>query len=351
MASLPAGVPFPQWVRERVLELSAQGLKSPAIADALAPLGPKERAVRDIIAAERDEQRRTAKPHTNGHAPMLLPHEARDLYLYQSGDVAATNKQKAAFIEATTGKVVSSSLVSKEIVHRLNFTYKKINNHSNKRVESDRVDWFANGPWPAVGRAGCRGVPTEAMVDLDEKTVKYGDLLRQMGHAQRGDRCTRAAPPPRSEKAYNLILAIDVNVGVLCYVMFRGSVNKDVFYLFLALYVLPAIANTGPRFIMCDNLSSHFGDEIRDLVSTHGHIMRPRAIHSPDHGPVEWCFSHATTFSHEHDAYLIEHPKEFGRVYAAGLDTLTAAYVRRYFAAAHYLVAGEPYKPYMGQVS
>ena len=69
MASLPAGTPFPQWIRDRVLELHGQGLKSPAIADELAPLGPKERTVRDIIAAERDEQRQTAKPHTNGHTP------------------------------------------------------------------------------------------------------------------------------------------------------------------------------------------------------------------------------------------------------------------------------------------
>ena len=51
MARLPAGTLFPQWIRDKVLERHAQGLNAPAIAAELAPLDPKERTVRYIIAA------------------------------------------------------------------------------------------------------------------------------------------------------------------------------------------------------------------------------------------------------------------------------------------------------------
>ena len=135
------------------------------------------------------------------------------------------------------------------------------------------------------------------LVDFDEKTVKYPDLLRQMGHAQRREQCTRSAPPPRSEKPYNVILAVDINVGVLCYVMFRSSVKKEVAYLFIALRLIPSgHPSTGPRFIIRDHLSSHLTGEIHDLLASHGHIIRPRAIHSPNPGFFEWRFSHATAF-------------------------------------------------------
>ena len=348
MSLLPNGKPYPQYVRDAVLERHRRGMTASEIETDLGALGPRERTIRAYIHVYTHERRSEPLPHTNGREPTLTPTEARDLYLFQLGDVACTNQQKQDFIRVAFGKHMSFSAISYEIVHRLGFTLKIIKNFSNQRVPQHRVDWYANTPWPMNGRPGCRGVLTASMVDFDEKTVSFKDLLRMKGHSLRGTVCTRAAPPPRSERSYNCILAVDINVGVLCYVMYRGTMDKHVLYAFLAMHLIPALAGTGPRFIMCDNLSQHLGSEVEALLNAHGHILRPRAIHSPDHAPVEWCFSHATTYSQHHDAHLRAHPGDFGRVFAAGLDTLSSAYVRRYFADAHYLVPGEPYKPFLG---
>jgi hypothetical protein len=348
MSMLPAGKSFPQYVRDAVLERHARGMSPAAIEADLGALGPRVRTIRAYIAVYRDEGRSEPLPHSNGHEPTLTPTEARDLYLFQLGDVACTNQQKQDFIRIAFGKHMSLSAISYEIVHRLGFTLKIIKNFSNQRIPAHRVDWYANSPWPQHGRPGCRGVRTSAMLDFDEKTLSYKDLLRMFGHSLKGTACTRAAPPPRSQRSYNCILAVDINVGVICYVIYRGTMDKDVLYAFLAVHLIPAIAGTGRRFVMCDNLSQHLADEIQALLNAHGHIIRPRAIHSPDHAPVEWCFSHATTYSHHYDAHLRAHPEDFARCFAAGLDTLSPAYLRRYFADAHYLVPGEPYKPYLG---
>ena len=93
---------------------------------------------------------------------------------------------------------------------------------------------------------------------------------------------------------------------------------------------------------MCDNLSSHFGPDIDALFAEHHHHCLRRPVHSPDFAFVEWCFAHAQLFSKEYDCWLLEHPEEFGQVFAAGLLSLTPNYVRAYAADAHYFVPGVP---------
>ena len=48
------------------------------------------------------------------------------------------------------------------------------------------------------------------------------------------------------------------------------------------------------------------------------------------------------------EAWLLQHPKEYAQVFAAGLRSITPEYMQVYFADAHFFVPGLPYKPYLG---
>jgi len=76
--------------------------------------------------------------------------------------------------------------------------------------------------------------------------------------------------------------------------------------------------------------------------------MIRRPVHSPDFAWVEWFFAHAVSFCNHHHAWLLEHPEEFGQVFAAGLLSVTPEYARQYAADAHYNVPGLVFKPYLG---
>jgi len=60
--------------------------------------------------------------------------------------------------------------------------------------------------------------------------------------------------------------------------------------------------------------------------------MIRRPVHSPDFAWVEWFFAHAVSFCNHHHAWLLEHPEEFGQVFAAGLLSVTPEYARQYAA-------------------
>ncbi len=186
------------------------------------------------------------------------------------------------------------------------------------------------------------------LVDIDECQCSFEDMLKVMGHGVRGMRAPRIAPPGLSQAPYNVLLAVDVNVGVIAFLMYRGTLNRDTFYCWLALQLLPALADTGPRFLMYDRLSSHISTEIDELLTYHGHKSILRSVHSPDFGFVEWVFAHAHLFSKLHEDFVIAHPDEFGQVFAEGLLSTTAAYVRQFAAVADYFVPGVEYKLYFG---
>ena len=101
---------------------------------------------------------------------------------------------------------------------------------------------------------------------------------------------TKRSQPPTSGSAWNVILAISAQRGVVAYWVFEGTTNKAVFQVLLTCMLFPALADGGPKVIMWDNLSSHLTRRVRDSVSSAGHSCISRPTHSPDFAPVENCF-------------------------------------------------------------
>ena len=184
-------------------------------------------------------------------------------------------------------------------------------------------------------------------IDIDEATFALGRSYRRRGHGKKGERAAMAHMPPKTGDRYNCLIAVDTTGGVIAKLCFVGSTTTAVFYAFLCFMVIPAIAGTGQRTLMWDNLSAHFHVDIDALLAAHGHRSLARPTHSPDFGPVEWAFNHADQFLRHHMMMLDEN--NFEAAMHAAFDSIAGADVARYFQAAHYAVPTLPFRPYVGQ--
>ena len=85
-----------------------------------------------------------------------------------------------------------------------------------------------------------------------------------------------------------LIAALGID-GMRCSTVVNGAVNRDVFEAFVE-HVLVPVLQQGDVVIM-DNLSSHKGDRIRELIEERGAELRFLPPYSPDLNPIEMVFS------------------------------------------------------------
>jgi len=307
---------------------------------------------------------------------MLSEEDAFILYVLKSALPTLSHADSQHFLSIAAGKIPSAATISRE--HKqLALSRKRVENVSCDRDEEDRTAFLTNPP-DHGSRPGVFGVPVGMLVSIDEKTIKFGELLKQFGHAPVGLPCVRRGPAPSSQKSYNVITAVDVNVGVVAYLIYQGTLNQDTFYAWVSLQVLwsfrcfgvsilrastdlgpgccllcpcqllPALKGTGPRVALADNHSAHHTAAMMALFNANGHLLIRGPIHSPDLAPAEWSFSHATKFTQMFEAWLLQHPKEYAQVFAAGLRSITPEYMQVYFADAHFFVPGLSYKPYLG---
>jgi hypothetical protein len=77
---------------------------------------------------------------------------------------------------------------------------------------------------------------------LDEKMLTFAECQAQYGHSPVGVPCVRSGPAPSSQQSYNVILAVDVRVGCICYLIYRGTLDRDTFYCWVALQVTPTFS-------------------------------------------------------------------------------------------------------------
>ena len=135
-------------------------------------------------------------------------------------------------------------------------------------------------------------------------------------------------------------------MGVVAFLLFPGTMNNHVFYSFLRLLVLPALASRSPSFIMVDNHRAHRMTHIRELVTGQGHLYHFRPTHSPDFAPVELCFAQIKQFIKSNEALVT--PDTLVEWVTQAVNELSVDNIRKYWAHSHYLVTGEPFKPYTG---
>ena len=140
------------------------------------------------------------------------------------------------YLQLASGTTVSEATVSRELTYRLGMTRKLMHNISDKRDEHDRTMFWCSSPLDAA-RPGVHGVPVHLLVTLDEKTIKFKELLVQRGHSLKGTPCIRQGPAPSSQPSFNCIFAMDVRVGCVAYLIYRGTLDRATFYAWVYLQV------------------------------------------------------------------------------------------------------------------
>ena len=112
-------------------------------------------------------------------------------------------------------------------------------------------------------------------------------MTRSRGRAPRGQRLIDKIPHGHW-KTTTLIGAVDVR-GVRCSTVVDGAVNRDVFEAFVEQVLLPQL-KAGDIVVM-DNLSSHKGERVTELIESVGAEVRYLPPYSPDLNPIEMIFA------------------------------------------------------------
>ena len=124
------------------------------------------------------------------------------------------------------------------------------------------------------------------MIFIDETWAKT-NMTRLRGRAPRGERLIDKSPHGHW-KTTTLIAALGVD-GVRCSMVVDGPVNGDVFLAFVERVLVPAL-RPGDIVVM-DNLSSHKGSRVRELIEGAQASLAYLPPYSPDLNPIEMVFS------------------------------------------------------------
>ncbi len=130
------------------------------------------------------------------------------------------------------------------------------------------------------------GLDPRKLVFIDETWAKT-NMTRLRGRSPVGERLV-ASVPHGHWKTTTLIAALD-HRGVRCSATVDGAVNRDVFEAFAGQVLVPALS-PGDVVVM-DNLSSHKGVRVRELVEAAGASLLFLPPYSPDLNPIELAFS------------------------------------------------------------
>jgi transposase len=139
-----------------------------------------------------------------------------------------------------------------------------------------RQDWFESQP----------DLDAERLVFIDE-TWASTNMARRHGRCQRGERL-RMTIPYGHWKTTTFVGALTLRGFIAPWVL-DGPINRDAFETYVAKVLVPEL-RSGDIVVM-DNLSSHKGPKVREMIETAGAELRYLPPYSPDLNPIERAFS------------------------------------------------------------
>ena len=119
--------------------------------------------------------------------------------------------------------------------------------------------------------------------------------------------------------------------GMIAPFVIDGAINRDAFETYVAEVLVPELA-PGDVVVM-DNLSSHKGPKVRELIEAAGAILLYLPPYSPDFNPIENAFAKLKAFLRKAAERTVD-----GLWAAIGraVDLFSPDECRNYFAAAGY---------------
>jgi transposase len=173
---------------------------------------------------------------------------------------------------------------------KIGFAPKKRSLHASER-DSERVAKLRVDYKQEISQI----LDVERLIFLDESGVNLG-MTRLYGRAEGGRRVEDSAPQNYGENI-SVLTAVSLGApaeGVTATMTVNGSVDTDVFLVYLSEVLLPSLKK-GDVLVM-DNLSSHKVAGVRQMIEGRGAKLIYLPPYSPDLNPVEECWSKLKAF-------------------------------------------------------
>jgi transposase len=206
----------------------------------------------------------------------------------------ATLAEHCQFWEATHDIQVSSATMSRAI-KRLNWTRKKKTLRASEQQEEERVAW----------REQAQKLDAHNLVFLDECGSNIA-LTRLYARSPKGKRAHGAVP--RNRRANITLLAALSLQGMGEAFVLEGSADATVFELYIEQILAPSLQ--AGQIVIMDNLSTHTGAKVRQVIEARGCQLLFLPSYSPDLSPIEEAFSKLKAFLRRVEARTPERLQE-----------------------------------------
>lgn len=232
-----------------------------------------------------------------------------------------TLAEHCQFWEATHGMHVSSATMSRAIT-RLNWTRKKKTICASEQIEADRAAW----------REQAKELDASKLVFIDECGSNIA-LTRLYARSPKGKRVYGSVP--RNRRANITLLASLSLQGMGEAFLLEGSADSAVFELYIEQILAPRLP--AGHIVILDNLNTHVGDKVRQVIEARGCHLLFLPSYSPDLSPIEEAFSKLKASLRRVGART---PEALQEAIAQALLTITAQDARGWFRHCGYLTGG-----------
>jgi transposase len=138
-------------------------------------------------------------------------------------------------------------------------------------------------------------IDSERLVFVDECSTNTS-LAPLYGWSRRAER-VRQKVPRNWGKNVTLLSSIGKERGMGASLVVEGSTNTKVFETYLTEVLLPTLEEG--QVVVMDNLSSHKGQRVRELIEGRGCELIYLPSYSPDFNPIEQAFSKLKSYLRE----------------------------------------------------
>jgi transposase len=194
--------------------------------------------------------------------------------------------------------------------------------HASEQDRADvlkrREDWFD----------GQLDLDPDRLVFIDE-TWASTNMARKRGRCPKGERL-RMGVPHGHWKTTTFVGALTLK-GFIAPFVIDGPIDRDAFETYVGKVLVPELAK-GDVVVM-DNLSSHKGPRVREMIEAAGATLLYLPLYSPDFNPIEMAFSKLKALLRKAAERTIPALLDaIGRL----IDLVTPTEAANYFAAAGY---------------
>ena len=162
-----------------------------------------------------------------------------------------------------------------------------------------------------------------------DETWASTNMARRRGRAPRGERL-RAGIPHGHWKTTTFVAGLRLT-GMVAPFVLDGPINRDAFETYVEKVLVPDLQSDD--IVVMDNLSSHKGSRVRELIEAAGASLLYLPPYSPDFNPIENAFAKLKALLRKAAERTVDGLwTAIGRI----LDLFTPRECANYFAAAGY---------------